>query len=117
LVQNFGKSLQTVSLLAPDAAQQLQKQYSDFVTPSLLETWMSDVTKAPGRMVSSPWPDRIEITNLAVDDSDKYVITGFVVEVTSVELVNGGAAAKIPIRIVIQKDQGHWLITDYKEEQ
>src|SRR5512138_2049880 len=62
LVENFGKRLQTVSLLAPDAAQELQKQYSGFVAPTLLERWISDTSKAPGRMVSSPWPDRIEIT-------------------------------------------------------
>jgi hypothetical protein len=48
--------------------------------------------------------------------SHRYVITGFVVEMTSVEMVNGGAAAKIPIRVVVQKDQGHWLITEYVEE-
>jgi hypothetical protein len=45
------------------------------------------------------------------------VINGFVVEVTSVEVVNGGAAAKIPVRIVVQRGQGRWLITEYAEEQ
>jgi hypothetical protein len=67
LVDNFGKKLRNVSLLAPDAAQELQKQYAEFVSPVLLETWMKDVSKAPGRKVSSPWPDRIEITSLAID--------------------------------------------------
>lgn len=83
----------------------------------LLEMWMKGVRKAPGRTVSSPWPDRIEITTLAKEGSDRYEVTGFVVEVTSVEVANGGAAAKIPIRMVIQKDQGGWLITEYAEEQ
>jgi hypothetical protein len=117
LVENFGTRIQHVSLLASDAAQQMQKQYSDFVSPTLLETWMSDVSKAPGRTVSSPWPDRIEITTLAKEAPDRYVITGFVVEVTSVEMVNGGAAAKIPVRVVVQKDQSRWLITEYAEER
>ena len=117
LVENFGKGLQTVSLLSTDAAQEMQKQYSDFVSPALLETWMKDVTKAPGRTVSSPWPDRIDITTLSKEGSDRYVITGFVIEVTSVEMVNGGAAAKIPVRIVVQRGQGRWLITEYAEEQ
>ena len=117
LVENFGKRLQDVSLLSPDAAQEMQKQYSEFASPALLETWMSDVTKAPGRIVSSPWPDRIEITTLAKEGSDRYVITGFVIEVTSVEVVNGGAADRIPVRVVVQKSQGRWLITEYSEER
>jgi len=116
LVENFGKRLQMVSLLAPNAAQDLQKQYSEFVSPTLLETWMNDVSKAPGRMVSSPWPDRIEITTLEREAPDRYTIYGFVVEVTSTEITNGEAANKIPVHIVAKRDQGHWLITEYAEE-
>jgi hypothetical protein len=117
LVENFGKRLQAVPLLASDAAQEMQKQYSEFVSPALLERWMSDVSKAPGRAVSSPWPDRIEITTLAKEGSDRYVITGSIIEVTSVEVVNGGAAERIAVRVVVQKDQGRWFITEYEEER
>jgi hypothetical protein len=94
----------------------LQKEFSEFVSPALLQEWLSDVSKAPGRMVSSPWPDRIEIATLSREDSDKYEITGFVVETTSTEVISGGAAAKVPVHIVLQKEQGHWLITEYIEE-
>ena len=66
-------------------------------------------------MVSSPWPDRIVISTLKKEGSDKVVITGFVVEVTSMEVVNGGAAAKIPVTIVLQKIQARWVITDYTQ--
>jgi len=117
LVFNFGKRLQNVPLLAPDAAQEIKIQYSEFLSPSLLEMWMNDVSKAPGRMVSSPWPDRIEITNLSKEGSDKYEVTGNVIEVTSVEVVNGGAANKIPVRMVVQKVQGSWYITNYEQQQ
>src|SRR5574341_1551535 len=117
LVENFGKRLQAVPLLSSNAAQEIQKQYSEFVSPALLDIWMNDVSKAPGRIVSSLWPDRIEITTLAKEGSDRCVITGFVVEVTSMEVVNGGAAAKIPVRVVVQKGQGRWLITEYAEER
>lgn len=117
LVENFGKRLQNVSLQAPDAAQEIQKQYSEFVTPALLEMWMNDVSKAPGRIVSSPWPDRIEITTLSKEGTDRYELTGFVVEITSLEVVNGEVATKIPVRMVVQKVQGSWLITEYADEQ
>lgn len=117
LVINFGKRLQNVSLLAPDAAQEIKDQYSEFVSPVLLEMWMNDVSTAPGRMVSSPWPDHIEITNLSKESSDRYGISGNVIEVTSVEVINGGAAAKIPVRVVVQKDQGNWYIIGFEEDQ
>ena len=117
LVKDFGKRLQAVSLQAPDAAQEIQDQYSDFVEPALLESWMNDVMNAPGRIVSSPWPDRIEISALSREGSDRYVVDGFVIEVTSLEVANGGAAAKIPVRIIVQNDQGRWLIAEYTEER
>ena len=117
LVENFGTKLQNVSLQAPDTAQEIQKEYSEFVTRALLEMWTNDISKAPGRIVSSPWPDHIEITSISKKSSDKYEINGFVVELTSLEVVNGGAAAKIPIHIIVQNDQGRWLITEYSEEK
>ena len=117
LVENFGKRLQNVSLLAPDAAQEMQAQYAEFVSPALLDRWMKAVSKAPGRVVSSPWPDRIEITTLLKDGSDRYAMTGFVVEMTSLEVVGGGATVKKPVQIVAQKVEGRWLITEYAQEQ
>jgi hypothetical protein len=117
LVENFGTRLQLVSLLAPNAAQEINKQYSEFVSPVLLEIWLNDVAKAPGRMVSSPWPDRIEITALSSEGFDRYEITGFIVEVTSTEVGGAEAAAQIPVRIVLQRAQGSWLITEFVEER
>jgi hypothetical protein len=78
---------------------------------------MNDVSDAPGRLISSPWPGRIEIATLSKQDSDRYEVTGFVIEVTSVEMVNGGAVDKIPVRVVVQREQDHWLITEYAEER
>jgi len=116
LVANFGKKLQAVSLLAPDAAQEIQNQYSQFISPTLLEMWMNDISKAPGRKVSSPWPDHIEITTLSKEDSGSYELTGYVIEVTSMEVSNGGAAARIPVHMIVQKNQGRWYIAEYIEE-
>jgi DNA-binding TFAR19-related protein (PDSD5 family) len=52
LVENFAKRLQNVSLQAPDAAQEMEKQYAEFVSPALLALWKTDVFKAPGRIGS-----------------------------------------------------------------
>ena len=116
LVGSFGKRLQMVSLLAPNAAEDLQKQYAEFVSPALLETWMKDVSMAPGRRVSSPWPDRIEITTLESASSNRYVINGFVIEITSTEVNSDEAANKIPVQIVVEREQEHWRITQYTEK-
>jgi len=117
LVTNFGTKLQGVSLLAPDAAQEIQHQYAEFVSPALLEMWMSEVSKAPGRVVSSPWPDHIEITNLSKLDLDSYEVTGYVIEVTSMEVLNGGVAEKIPVHVIVHRDQERWYIVEYTEER
>jgi hypothetical protein len=87
------------------------------VAPELLEIGAKDISRAPGRVVSSRWPERIEIISIAQESATRYVVTGFVVEVTSVELVNGGAAAKVPVRIVVEKRKERWVITDYVEER
>jgi len=115
LVENFGMKLQNVSLQAPDAAQEIEQQYSEFVSPVLLDRWIKDISKAPGRIVSSPWPDRIEITTLSQTDPDTFDITGNVIEVTSTEVGSSAAAARLPIHIVVQRAQESWLISDYAE--
>jgi len=117
LVESFGKCFQEVSLQSPNAAQAIRKQYAGFVTPELLKTWENYPSRAPGRVVSSPWPDHIEITALVKGGVDKYTVNGFVIEVTSVELANGGAAARIPVRIVVEKQMGRWLISEYAEDR
>jgi hypothetical protein len=113
VVEGFGKKLQDVSLQAPDAAQVMQEQYSEYISPALLDAWMNDVVNAPGRIVSSPWPDRIEISALEQTGADRYVVSGFIVEVTSVEVLNGEAAAKLPVQLTVERQQGQWLITEF----
>lgn len=116
LVESFGKRLQNVSLLSPNAGQELERQYSEYVSTALLETWSTDVAAAPGRMVSSPWPDRIELDALEKIGVDKYVVTGSIIEVTSTEVAGGEAANRIPVHIVVEKTQGRWLITEFTQE-
>jgi len=117
VVENFGKKLQMVSLQSPTASQQMQEQYAEFVSPALLQAWMSNQSQAPGRVVSSPWPDRIEITSLTKTASDKYAVTGSIIEITSVEVGTSNAADKVPVQIGVQKINDHWLITEYTEKR
>ncbi len=113
LVEGFGKKLQMVSLLAPKetAAKSMQENYSDYVTPELLQKWMADPQNAPGRLGSSPWPDHIGILNIEPGNNDQYIVNGELFEVTSVELAYGGAAAKRPVTMTVRKTDGRWLIS------
>jgi hypothetical protein len=117
LVEGFGQRLQNVSLQGPDAAQEMQKQYSGFVSSALLDTWRSHILAAPGRIVSSPWPDRIEITSLSNAGPDRYAVTGVIIQITSTEVGSKKAAAQIPVHLAVERIQGRWLITEYTQEQ
>ena len=116
LIEGFGKRLQTVSLLAPDAAEEIRKQYSEYAAPELLQIWMEDPLKAPGRLTSSPWPDRIEIEAMT-KESGGYAVTGYVIEITSVEAANGGEAVRAPVRIFVERIQNRWWITGYVQSR
>jgi len=112
LVESFGKKLQMVSLAAPiDLIRESMKEhYSEFVTPALLEAWLKDPQTAPGRLGSSPWPDRIEVQQVEKQSDDAYQVKGEIIEITSVELQHGGAAAKRPITLTVRKTGERWLI-------
>ena len=116
VVQGIGARLQQVSLLSPTAAEDIQTHYADFVAPALLDQWAAEPSQAPGRVTSSPWPDRIEIQSMEKTAENEMVVKGNIIEVTSVEVNSGGAAATIPVEITLQKDdQGKWWITGWKK--
>jgi hypothetical protein len=113
IVEAFGKRLQAVSLLSPNVAEEMTREYSEYVSPDLLKQWISDPTLAPGRMVSSPWPDRIDVLSGSKISEGQYSVTGEIIEVTSSELASGGAANKIPVQMVVRWIDGHWRITEF----
>jgi hypothetical protein len=118
VVAHFGERLQAVSLLAPDSvvAAQLAEAYGALVTPQLLAAWTARPDSAPGRRVSSPWPDHIRIDSLRPLRDDLVEVTGAVVYVTSVERARGGSAATAPVRLEVSRsDGGNWRISDYTE--
>lgn len=113
LVNSFGQALKSVTLTAPDdiAAKNIEEHYSKYVTPELLSLWQADPQKAPGRKLSSPWPDRIDITGIGPVGDEEYTVSGEIIEVTSTELQNGTAAAKYPVTMRITKRDNRWLIS------
>ena len=56
LIKEFGSKLQNVSLQAPKDLlnKSIEENYAEFVTPTLLEEWMKNPQKAPGRIFQVP---------------------------------------------------------------
>jgi len=117
LVRRFGQRLARVSLLAPPATlrEEIRAQYAPLVTPALLEAWLEDPASAPGREVSSPWPDRIEVHDVRRVRPDALEVTGDVVYTTSVEATGGGAARRAPVVVaVVRAEGGEWRIGGFE---
>lgn len=93
LVVGFGKLLKNVPLLAPqeEVVERMEAEYGPLATPILITTWLSDPKNAPGRLTSSPWPDRIEIGSIR-DLGESYRVEGVVIEVTN----EGGGIGEEP---------------------
>ncbi|MFJ7973425.1 hypothetical protein [Psychrobacillus sp. NPDC096389] len=109
VAEKFGNVLQNVSLLGPE--EQLEKDmhdnYGDLVSDELIEQWLSEPLAAPGRLTSSPWPDRIDLENTEKLSANMYELNGNIIEIA-----NGDEAVnEIPISLVVEKVEEQWLIT------
>ncbi|MBV9159122.1 MAG: hypothetical protein JO019_00825 [Candidatus Kaiserbacteria bacterium] len=113
-VTTFGAQLQMVSLMAPDASSTIASVYGPYVTPELLAAWEKNPSKAPGRETSSPWPDRIEITQVAPQGSG-YIVHGEMVMMTSNEIEHGGDAGRVPVVLQVVPQDNSWRIAAFQE--
>lgn len=114
VVEGFGKKLQSVSLLAPKdiLEESMKENYGNFVSQELIGKWISDPLNAPGRLTSSPWPDRIEILTVEKSSENEYEVKGEIIEVTSTEKTESGVSAKRPITLTVKKFDERWLIAE-----
>lgn len=114
LIESFGNKLQNVSLLGPktELEKSMKENYGGIVSPELIEQWLKDPLSAPGRLTSSPWPDRIDITDTQRQSDQKYAAKGEIVEVTGTEVVD-----RRPIQLFVEKVGEQWMITGVKINQ
>ena len=114
LVESFGNQLEKVSLQSPKdiLERDMKKYYGPFLHEELITEWLEDPSKAIGRLTSSPWPDHIEIANINKINDDKYEVIGDVIEITSIEAVEGGYADKYGVSLIVERVDGEWLITE-----
>jgi hypothetical protein len=114
VVERFGARMKMVSTLAPErtAAGAVRNAYADLVTPALLDRWSADPSHAPGKDVSSPWPDRIRIDSTEAVGTGACRVTGAIVYVTSAEVASGGVASLTPVTLRVVSDGG-WRISAF----
>jgi hypothetical protein len=114
LVENFGSKLKEVSLSDPEevVSLEIKNVYAPFVSSKLLLDLTSNPTKAPGREVSSPWPEKIEIVSMDKQDSHTIRVVGNIVLMTSTEMAQGGNAGETPVVLWVRNTDatGAWLI-------
>jgi hypothetical protein len=88
----------------------MQENYGEYVSPSLIEQWFKDPINAPGRLTSSPWPDRIEILSTEKVSEGAYEVMGEIVEIAGGEKKE--IVAKRTITLLVEITDGKWLISD-----
>jgi len=110
VVLELGARMKNVPTTAsPDVVEKaIREQYAGLVDPKLLDAWTNSPADAPGRPVSSPWPDRIEVTSSS-GSAEEATVDGAIVEVTST-----GEARRVPIRVRLRESDGAWLITEFR---
>lgn len=109
-VAQFGNHLNSVSVLSPSAAEDIQKAYAPFVSPELLAAWVANPMTAPGRISSSPWPDHIEVDTVTMSEDGTYEVLGRVMLKTST-----GDAGIIPVSLTVENRESGYVITRYEE--
>lgn len=106
MLEEFGRRLKNVALLAPDAAAQIEAQYSAYVAPQLLAEWKADPSQALGRQTSSPWPDSLYVVDV-VKEGGSYRAEANIVETTS-----DGPAGVQPVTFTLTMTGDMWLISN-----
>jgi hypothetical protein len=109
--QDFGTRFKNVSLLATDAKEQIAREYAAYASPELIIAWQKNITAAPGRLTSSPWPDHLDVTAVNPAGERTYRVEGNVIELTS---ASSGPAASYLVSFVVRKSGTGWLVTEYQ---
>jgi bla regulator protein BlaR1 len=112
IVEGFGQRMQNVELLSGEVQSQIRNQYGPFASDDMIEEWLEEPSRAPGREVSSPWPARIEIYTIEEEGVDTYRVHAWVKYVDS-EDSPGEASAEQSISLLVSYNGSSWVIVNY----
>jgi orotate phosphoribosyltransferase-like protein len=114
VVGEFGARLKDVVITTSDqdVITAVDFNLKQLITDRLYQVFVQDKIRIPGRYVSSPWPERIEIASVQMLDSGFYTVNGSQIVMTDDTLAHGGNAGETPITLTLKKVKGTWLIDD-----
>lgn len=114
VAERLGESLKEVPLLAPDSIviAAIREAYGTLVTPTLLERWVDEPSTAPGRDVSSPWPETIEVDSLVAAGEDVCRVYAEVVYATSAD--SGAREGVFREPVTLEVTRGGWKISAFE---
>ena len=114
VVGEFGARLKDVVITTSDqdVITAVDFNLKQLITDRLYQVFVQDKIRIPGRYVSSPWPERIEIASVQMLDSGSYTVHGSQVVMTDDTVAHGGNAGETPITLTLKKVNGTWLIDD-----
>ena len=110
LIESFGSKLNDINKLRPESEVKtaIQKSYSDFATSELLSRWLANPQEAPGRTVSSPSPDRIEVDQISIISPSDYTVIGSLIWWTS------AGESKQSVYVSVVKEGDKWFINKFE---
>jgi membrane-bound inhibitor of C-type lysozyme len=114
VVNDFGQQLKNVSLLSPEeqVRADMENYYNDLVVYETIKKWFKNPLEAPGRLTSSPWPEKIEVDSINEETKEKYLVKGRIIEMTNTEEDEKEKTVERKIDICLAEFDGNWLITD-----
>lgn len=112
VVEEFGRRLVFVSLTGePEMVRNaIEENYRDLVTADLLETWKKAPSTAPGHFTSSPWSDRIEVSETIANEDGTVTVSGNLIEITNATTT---APQAYVVTARVQRHFSTWLISEF----
>jgi hypothetical protein len=109
VVEEFGRRMKNVPTSASleIASKAVREEYGGLVDKLLLAVWEATPSRAPGRQVSSPWPERIEIAS-STNSGAEVVVIGMIVETAS-----AGVVRRVPVEIRLRPEGDSWVIAAF----
>ena len=109
LVESFGTKINSVDKISSEenVKADIQKYYSVFISPDLMSKWQANPKDAPGHIVSSPWPDRIEVDQISIISPTDYTVIGSLIWKTST------GESKQGVYLSVVKEDDEWLINNF----
>ncbi|MGI2293757.1 M56 family metallopeptidase [Paenibacillus sp. GXUN7292] len=114
VVEGFGQSLKQVRIATVPAEQTealMDQFYAPYVTAEQMAKWKQNMELVPGRELSSPWPERIDIDSIAIEGEDSCLVKGNIIGMAST-----GEAGKIEVELTVVRENGQWKINSFEEK-